>query len=461
MRVSPRLSRSCVASILAFAVTVTSVVGRTPMPPLPNSYTPAREARLGRDAIRFITQNLEVVADPVVNGYLNGLAQRLGAGLPPELQYAEFNYAVVLVKTGDVVSIPLPGGPLVISSTIVELAPSEAALAALLAHEFSHIALRHGTAQWTSGAGYQLGELSGRVIGAAATDRNSGILDRGAQFGVQSYFLTYEAAYEEDARRLAAAIMAHCGYPPSALTAMVRALTERGAALGGPLWVLRHPSAHEDGYFEDIRTARSDADGQRSQELARVQATMPVVSPPAEPAASAREIVGTAGHSVPAPSGESRSVTAGDLLQVQVPADWSRVPDDNTVIFAPPGGYIPLDGGTTAVVTHGFQLGVARSVTGELEGDMHALLDALGQDNRSISWRPAFQEVMIGGGLGMTTTVSHVSPVTRQFEQVTVSAVHLADDTVLLYAISVAPHEEGGIYRGAFNRIVSSLRMIS
>jgi len=74
-------------------------------------------------------------------------------------------------------------------------------------------------------------------------------------------------------------------------------------------------------------------------------------------------------------------------------------------------------------------------------------------------WTPAVQQVTIGGRLGLTTTVSHVSPVTRDFETVSVSAVHLEDGS-LLYVIGVAPQDEAGIYRSAFNRVLRSIQLI-
>ena len=48
---------------------------------------------------------------------------------------------------------------------MVDVAPSEAALAGLIAHEFSHVALRHGTTQVSEGERYQLGAITGRLIG--------------------------------------------------------------------------------------------------------------------------------------------------------------------------------------------------------------------------------------------------------------------------------------------------------
>ena len=66
----------------------------------------------------------------------------------------------------------------------------------------------------------------------------------------------------------------------------------------------------------------------------------------------------------------------------------------------------------------------------------------------------------IAGRVGITTSVSHVSPVTRDFESVLVSAVQLPDMS-LLYVIGVAPQDDAGVYRNAFNRVLASMQILN
>lgn len=65
---------------------------------------------------------------------------------------------------------------------------------------------------------------------------------------------------------------------------------------------------------------------------------------------------GTRRYEVVVPAGGSQSVTAGDLLQLSVPANWHRRPAGNTAIFAPEDAFlVPEDG--PGVITHGMQVG--------------------------------------------------------------------------------------------------------
>jgi hypothetical protein len=110
-------------------------------------------------------------------------------------------------------------------------------------------------------------------------------------------------------------------------------------------------------------------------------------------------------------------------------------------------------------VTHGVQVGIARSLTGHLQGDIRRLLGALARGNAHFIWAPAFTEQRIAGRSGITTRASNVSPVTGAFEQVLVSAVHLPDDS-LLYVIAVAPEDEAGVSRNVFTRVLDSIELL-
>lgn len=449
------------AAVMIWAVSLASAGAQTAGVSRPNSYTLTDEIALGRQAAAVIERRWQPMGDAHVRAYADSLARGLAEALPAELRHAGFAHRIIVLNQPEIMSVAVPGGPVFVSRAMIELAPDDAALAGLLAHELSHVALRHATAQATAGDRYELGAISGRAVGAAATSDGIGILNRGAQFAVMTYALTYDAAHERQADRLAADVMVRSGYDPHAIATMFQLAAKNGALRGGGWWAMRHPSKHRDPAHRDAEAAPRGARGPISEALAAVQARLRALpaAGTAEPAARHRPVpVGTIGYSVVSPSGESRSVTAGDLLQLNVPANWDRMPTGNTVIFAPEGAYIALSDGATAV-THGLQIGIGRSLTGTLHGDVHMLLATFGRNNPSVTWTTAFQEVKIAGRFGITTSVSHVSPVTGEFESVLVSAVDLPD-TSLLYVIGVSPQDEAGLYRSAFNRVLASMQIL-
>lgn len=462
MATPPCLRWPRVAAALVWAVSLAPASAQTSEASRPNRYTLSDELAVGQELTAVIERRWTPLSDHQVNAYMQALGRRLAEALPAELRHPGFDYRIVVLHQSELMSTAVPGGPVLVSRATIELAPGDDALAGLLAHELSHVALRHATAQATAGEEYQLGEMNGRVVGASVTERAIGLLDRAAQFSVASYFLIYDAAHEQEADRLAAAIMERSGFDPRAVGAIFDLAAKSGAVRSGDWWAMRHPSAFRDAAPPPEAAVDCGAEDPVSEALASVQArlrALPEVDSAESEAQQAPVPFGTIGYSVEAPAGESRGVTAGDLLLMNVPANWDRMPTGNTVIFAPRGAYIALQDGATSV-THGLQIGVARSLTGTVHGDVHMLLASLGRHNRSFTWTPAFQRVKIAGRYGITTSVSHVSPATGEFESVSVSAVHLPDDS-LLFVIGVAPQEEAGTYRNAFDRVLASMQTVN
>ena len=57
----------------------------------------------------------------------------------------------------------LPGGPMYINRGMIEKARNEGEVAGVMAHELSHVALRHGTAQQTKATPYAIGQIAGQI----------------------------------------------------------------------------------------------------------------------------------------------------------------------------------------------------------------------------------------------------------------------------------------------------------
>ena len=88
-----------------------------------------------------------------------------------------------------------------------------------------------------------------------------------------------------------------------------------------------------------------------------------------------------------------------------------------------------------------------------------ALVQSLWRENPRLRWVPAYQVTTIGGQFGVTATMSNVSAVTGRFEYMSVSTAHLSDGN-LLYIIGIAPADEAGTYRQAFERVLESIQII-
>ena len=394
------------------------------MTPPVNRYLLLQDVELGAEAAEQLRKQVPLNTDQTVRRYVDELGLRLVGGLPRELRHAGFYFSFEVVNRNDLATVALPGGAIFITRGTIDTAKSEVELAGLLAHELSHIVLRHATAQISATESYIPSPVSGRVLASIVDDRREGILAQGAIFGVSSYFRTYDNQYERQADLVAVRTLKRAGYDPAALTPMRQRLTAKQAATD-PIHAIH-------ARLVEIPAARTDTSNVRR-------------GPRAAPV-----------HGVSSPSGEYRATTVGDGLVLNVPANWHGVRAGTTVTFAPEDAFYADRG--TVDAAYGVQLTVARSVAGDLTLDLQALLQRYGEANADVRWTPAFQRMQIAGRKGLRTTVNAVSPKSGQFEEVSVAVTRLPDGNVL-YVVGVAPQEESGVYRGVFNRIVESVQI--
>ena len=93
------------------------------------------------------------------------VGQRLVAAIPSEFQHPEFRYNFRVVDARDINAFALPGGPMYVNRGMIEAARNEGEMAGVMAHEISHVALRHATAQATETQKYQSAQCSARSPG--------------------------------------------------------------------------------------------------------------------------------------------------------------------------------------------------------------------------------------------------------------------------------------------------------
>jgi predicted Zn-dependent protease len=102
-----------------------------------NLFSKQQDIELGQAAATEMVQQLHIVPNP-------------------DLKAADFPYSFTLVHEKSINAFALPGGPTFVHSGLILAADNEAGLAAVIAHEVSHVALRHGTNQATKALGVQI-----------------------------------------------------------------------------------------------------------------------------------------------------------------------------------------------------------------------------------------------------------------------------------------------------------------
>ncbi len=207
------------------------------------TFTPEQQYYVGRGVAATILGQYEPFRDEQATAYLNTLGQALALVSAQPFLYR--GYRFMILDSDEINAFATPGGHIFLSRGMIRLAESEDELAAIVAHEISHVVLQHGMKSIKSS------RITSSVVGALATTAEaltdnqlvelaasfSGSVDDVAQTLVTS---GYSRATERDADAGAVEILLLAGYDPDGL---IRILERMGHELepGGLDFAKTHP----------------------------------------------------------------------------------------------------------------------------------------------------------------------------------------------------------------------------
>jgi hypothetical protein len=452
------------AALLA-ACAAAGLAAQTRVDPPKNKYTVEQDVELGRQAAAEANRELPILRDDMVAGYVEDIGRRLERAIPDRFDYPQFNYTFTPVNLREINASALPGGPMYVNRGMIEAAQREGEVAGVMAHELSHVLLRHGTAQATKAQNFQLGMLAGAIAGAIIGGDAGAIVSQGSQFGLGTYFLKYGREYEKQADILGAQIMAAAGYDPRDLASMFETIARQGGR-GGPEWLSSHPNPGNRSAYIQQEAAQLPVrnGGGDTAEFGRVKSRLAGMAPAPSAAQVAQRgpargdtgNTGSIGTRVEPPSTQYRRVQGGQVFQAAVPANWREISSNNAVKYVPDGGFGQV--GRQTVFTHGVEFGLVQAGTRDLRQATEGLLNNFGNSNPNLRVEGATRAMRLSGRQALTTPLSNLSDVTRQQEAITVTTAMLQDGS-LFYCLTVAPAGEIDRYRTAFNRVVSSVNL--
>jgi hypothetical protein len=461
-----RYARIFPAMMVALAIAWPAAAQTKIVPPR-NTYSVQDDIKLGQEAASEVSKELPMLNDDGIDDYVERVGRKLVDAIPPEFRHSGFRFTFDVVNQKDINAFALPGGPMFLNRGMIESAKTEGEMAGVMAHEISHVALRHGTAQATSGQKWAIGSAIGQIAGAILGGGLGQVLSTGSQIGAGLKIMQYGREYERQADLLGAQILARAGYQPSEMANMFRTIEAQGGG-GGPEWMSSHPNPGNryNAILNEAKLLRVQGNG-NTGEFQRVQARLNGMSP----AFTAEQIAkgqaktrpantssngGTRTVRVDPPATAYRTHQPGNFLRVSVPENWDPVNNDGGgVTYAPDGAVFNGDSGQT--FTHGVQIGIARG-TGNLQRDTQTLLNGFAQSNPDLQQQSGLQRDTIGGRNGLTTVLSNTSEVTGQRERIALSTTQLRDGS-LLYVVGVAPQAEVSTYDATFQRVRRSLQI--
>jgi Zn-dependent protease with chaperone function len=463
--------RSLTRLLLALSLAATTVAAQTIITPPKNKYQPEEDVQIGRAAAAEVRKQYPVITDSQIAGYLDRLGHRLVESAPAQFRQPGFDYSFTPLNLREINAFALPGGPMFINRGMIDAATTEGQVAGVMAHELSHVLLRHGTANATRAQGFQIGAIAGAIAGAVIGGNVGQVVSQGSQLGLGTWLMKYSREYEKQADLLGAQIMARAGYDPRDLARMFETIAQQGGG-SAPQWLSSHPNPGNRTQYINAEAAQLTI-GPRPDQSAFNRAKSRFASlPPARTTAevekgtandgggndggtAAPTAVGTVGSPVPGPSRRYRTERGGQCCQLSVPDNWTTVSSNREVKFVPQNAYGPVRGGQT-VMTHGVEVGMMRAESSDLRTATQALIDGLvrGNPGMGVSGQQASR---LANRTAMRTSLEGRSAL-GGVELVTVYSAMLADGN-LIYFVTVVPERDREYYTAAFDRVYRSVRL--
>ncbi|MFL6209642.1 MAG: M48 family metalloprotease [Pyrinomonadaceae bacterium] len=431
-----------------------------------NLFTPEQDVEVGRQSAQQVAQQVPLLNDGAVVNYVRNLGAKLAAKAPG----FKFPYQFNVVATKDINAFALPGGFVFINAGAIAAAKNEGELAGVMAHEITHVALRHGTNQASKAyiAQKGLGAIS-KIFGGRDSDLGQVVGSIGG-LGANVVFLRFGRTAESQADLEGARIMADAGYDPRDMANFFKSLEQQGGPRV-PEFLSDHPDpgnriasinaelpslnvsknpVHDTPAFDQVKarlTGGAAGALRSSQEPER--------KGPSDP----NNVPGEAGARPAPPANEMREYQARDgSFAFQYPANWDGLTsdDETNLIFAPKGAYGDLNGST--VVTHGLFVGAVAPGANDLAQATEAFVQQQIDANPDFKLARRPERINFNGREGYVTVVAGPSPVTSTIE---IDAIYTTatGDGRLFYLIAIAPEDEYKTYQPSFDHIISSLRL--
>ena len=462
---------SCLAAIAIVTSSLTALA-QTKISYHPNKYKTSDDVRLGRQAAAEAERQFPLLRDAEVTAYVESVGQRLVAAIPPEFQHPEFRYYFRVINARDINAFALPGGPMYVNRGMIEAARTEGEMAGVMAHELSHVALRHGTAQATKAQKYAVGA---GVAGILGTILGGPGLGQAAQASVAVPFLRFSREYETEADLLGARIMANAGYDPRDLANMFRTIEAQGGGGGG--WFSDHPSPanryakiNQEAQYLPIQNRITDnrqifAIKERLRGYPRAQ-TMADIQRSGQrypdqgseyPRGDRTDYPNTPLGRVDYPSSRFRSYSEFGMVRLSVPDNWREISEQDSVWFAPQGAY-GSSGNGQSVFTHGVNIGVVQTRSRNLQQATNDYVSQLQQGNNNLRSRSGYQRTYIDGRNALSISMTNINEATGRAEVVSLVTTQM-NNGELLFVIAVSPESDYSNYQSVFQNVLRSIRL--
>ena len=421
---------------------------RSNLKPPWNVYSPAKDVEFGKQNAEILQKRLPLCNAPKVDAYLTKLGLRLVSKLPTRgVQYPwEFH----CVNSKEINAFALPGGYVFVNRGAIEVADNEAQLAAVMGHELSHVALRHGTAQLSKAQLMQSAAgIFGGIFGGSA---GGALLTQGVALGAGTVLLRYSRSDETQADVMGTQALYDNGYDPRAMAQFFEKLEAETKGKNPPQFLSDHPNpgnrvARVDEEVDKLGGVPANAkrDSPEFEAIKREVLALPVVKAPLASVAGA----------TPAPPSGNFVDYQGSAYALKAPENWKKYEDKGSVTFAPDGGILQNGGLAYGIIVSVNQV-QADGSENALGNATQALIQELAKTNPGLKVTREPGRVQLNGRPGLSTYLSNDSPGGGQEMDWLLTVLQPQG---LVSFLCVAPKTAYPDYERTFTAVLDSVRL--
>ncbi len=426
---------------------------RTKLKPGFNMYSPQQDVEIGKQVSAQAEKELPLMNDPKVDRYLDRLGKQLAAKAPG----AEYPYQFRGVNDTAINAFALPGGFMYVKRGVIEAADNESQLAGVMAHEISHVALRHGTNQASkatlgqAGLGV-LGSILGGGVGATATMI-------GASFFANTVFLKFSRDAETQADVMGTQILYDNGYDPNGMSQFFQKLDEESKGGRPPEFFSSHPNPENRYKRVDQEISRLGGVPRRarrdSAEFQEIKRYVHSLAKPSKKAASGGSTGSGSGTSSGRVADPSTKVAEFEnrMVRFRHPEDWERHGEGDAVWLIPKGG-VANQAVAYGVLTSLYEPREDRYGQITLDAATDQLIEQLRRGNPNMRVSGKSQRVRVAGQRAFSTILANDSPLGGRETDWLITVLRPEG---LVYFVFVAPENDFQRFEGSFEQVLRSV----
>jgi hypothetical protein len=465
--------------LLVFSPGALRAQSSTNLQPCSNNVSPQQQIEIGKKAAAQVYQQMPVLPDSNdVTRYVQGLGQKLVAQAPGY----RWPYNFHVVNVADINAFALPGGSIFVNLGTIQAADDEAQLAAVMAHEISHVVLQHSICNMEKEQ--RVGLLAGIGQLAAGLALGSGALGNLAQQGIGIGaglgFLKMSRGAEKQADMEGASILYNTGYDPRAMAQFFE-IIESKYGKGGAQFLSDHPNPGNRTEYVNQEVATFPHRASNVTNTPEFQRVHKVVS--GMQAYTAKEVAsgvwkkkspnkqvstGVNEYDEQQPSQgkvdlsppQNWTTFKGDGFTMQVPSTWRALGNQNAAMVAPPGGITRDANGQLGNLAYGLLTDTYAPSAGTGQDQaFNALVNELSSQNPGTR-SGAVSNVTVAGQAAQSVQSVNAAANNGRGERDWIIGVPASGSAggALRYFVFVAPEPDFNAMQPTFEHILNSIR---